>query len=60
MSDIIRQGWLQKALFYLTNKSLVKKQAYSASAKESVKELTYEVAPAITKKKLEKNVDIYS
>ena len=60
MSDIIRQGWLQKLFFYLTNKSLVKKQAYSASAKESVKKhTTCEAKPtACNQKKSWLNVDI--
>ena len=52
MSDIIRQGWLQKLFFYLTNKSLVKKQAYSASAKESVKKhTTCEAKPTVSNQK---------
>ena len=60
MSDIIRQGWLQKLFFYLTNKSLVKKQAYSASAKESVKKhTTCEAKPTVSnQKKSWLNVDI--
>ena len=60
MSDIIRQGWLQKLFFYLTNKSLVKKPAYSASAKESVKKhTTCEAKPTVSnQKKSWLNVDI--